>query len=248
VVIGMSLMPLRGERHAWLPLTRSVSTRLPRPVRVGVGSAAGLIVVGLALHSLNGIATFSTANPYRAFALTARESLATLPASAQVYDQSLPVNVVGPLHLDYNLVSRFLAPVATVGRRREMYTLKSYTNPYYLAEDGHFVRMTVAGMRSPAPLPGLCGWTAKSGQIAVPLTEPAYAWTWAVRVGYLADRDTQATIVLGKDRQQVQLRKGLGEVYLHMVGGGNEVLVEDMKPGANVCVGDVQVGNPAPKK
>jgi hypothetical protein len=129
-----------------------------------------------------------------------------------------------------------------------MYTLKSYTNPYYLAEDGHFVRMTVAGMRSPAPLPGLCGWTAKSGQIAVPLTEPAYAWTWAVRVGYLADRDTQATIVLGKDRQQVQLRKGLGEVYLHMVGGGNEVLVEDMKPGANVCVGDVQVGNPAPKK
>ena len=248
VVLGMCLMPLRGERHAWLPLAHSISTRLPRTVRVGTGSAASLIVVALAFHSLSGFATLATANPYRAFVLNAQESLAKLPTSAQVYDQPLPVNVVGPLFAEYNLTSRFLAPVATAKRRHEMYTLKSYTNPYYLAEDGHFVRMTVAGMKSPAPLPGLCGWTAQAGQIAVPLTESAYMWTWTVRMGYLADRDTQATIVLGQDRHRVQLHEGLGEVYLPMVGGGNEVRVEELDPESNVCVGDVQVGSPAPKK
>lgn len=248
VVVGMCLMPLRGELHVWLPSARSVFVRLPRLVTVGVGCSAGLTVVALALHSLGEFAVLATANPYRAFALTARGSLSKLPASAQVYDQPLPVNVVGPLFGQYNLTSRFLAPVASVARRREMYRLKSYTNPYYLAEDGHFVRMTVAGIGSPPPLPGLCGWTPTAGQIAAPLVGTAFRWNWAVRVGYLADRDTPVTIVLGKDRQRLQLHKGLGEVYLSMLGGGNEVRLEDMNPDANVCVGDVQVGTPAPKK
>jgi len=248
IVVGMCLMPLRGEIDARLPLAQSVATRIPRVVLVGVGSAASLMGVALAFHSLNGFATLATANPYRAFVLNAQESLAKLPPGAQVYDMPLPVNVVGPLFGEYNLTSRFLAPVATAKRRHEMYTLKSYTNPYYLAEDGHFVRMTVAGMKSPAPLPGLCGWTPQSGQIAVPLTGSAFVWNWAVRVGYLADRDTQATIVLGNDRQKVQLHAGLGEVYLPMLGGANEVRVEEMNPEAKVCVGDVQVGTPAPKK
>ena len=248
VVIGICLMPLRGEAGAWLPLASSIAARLTRPARVGIGSAASLIVVALAFHSLNGFAMVATANPYGAFVINSQESLAKLPANAQVYDQPLPVSVVGPLFGEYNLTSRFLAPVATAKRRHEMYTLKSYTNPYFLTEDGHFVPMTVAGMKSPAPLPGLCGWTSDTGQIAVPLTEPAYAWTWTVRVGYLAGLDTQATVVLGQDRQDVQLHKGLGEVFLPMVGGGDEVRLEGLNPDANVCVGDVQVGHPAPKK
>lgn len=247
-VVGMCLMPLRGEQDAWLPLARSLSTRLPRAVGVGAGSATGLIFVGLAVHSLNGFAVLATETPDRTFALAARESLAKLPASAQVYDQPLPVNVVGPIFGEYNLASRFLAPVATAGRRHQMYTLKSYTNPYYLTEEGQFVPMTVVGTKSPTLLPGLCGWTARSGKIAVPLKGSAYLWTWAVRVGYLADRDTPATFVLGTDRQTVQLQKGLGEVFLRMQGGGSELRVEGLDPDAHVCVGDVQVGTPAPKK
>jgi len=252
VVFGMCLMPLRGEANAWLPLAHSLTARVSRPVRVGVGSAAALGVVTLALHSLSGFATVATANPFKAFVLNAQESLAALPASAQVYDQPLPRDVVGSLFGRYNLTSRFLAPVATAERRHEMYTLTSYTNPYYLAEDGHFVKMTVAGMESQVPPPtppDQCrGWAAQAGVIAVPLTGSSYEWNWAVRVGYLAAGDTQATIVLGGDRQRVQLHQGLGEIFLPMTGGGNEVRVEDMNPDANVCVGDVQVGRPAPKQ
>jgi hypothetical protein len=129
-----------------------------------------------------------------------------------------------------------------------MYTLKSYTNPYLLTKDGRFVPMTVVGMESSAPPNGSCGWMSHASQIAVPLTGSAYVWDWTVRVGYLASRDTPATIVLGKDRQQVLLHQGLGEVYLPMSGGGKEVRIEGLNPDTSVCVGDVQVGNPAPKK
>lgn len=248
IVLGMCLMPRRDEENVWLPLARSISWRLPRSVRVGTGSAASVTIVALAFHSLNGFAALATVNPYRGFALNAQASLAKLPASAQIYDQPLPVNVVGPLFGEYNMTSRFLAPVATAKRRHEMYSLKSYTNPYYLAADGHFVPMTVAGIGSPAPLPGLCGWTPQAGQIAVPLTGTAFVWTWAVRIGYLADSDSHATIVLGRDRQRVLLHEGLGQIYMTMNGGGNEVRVEELNPDAQVCVGDVQVGISAPKK
>jgi hypothetical protein len=108
--------------------------------------------------------------------------------------------------------------------------------------------MTVVGMESPAPPPGTCGWTSREGRIVVPLNGSAYVWGWAVRVGYLASKDTPATIVLGTDRQHVQLHEGLGEVYLPMSGGGKEVRVEGLSPDASVCVGDVQVGNPGPRK
>ena len=248
VVVGMCLMPLRGEVNPWLPQARFVSERLSRAVRVGFGSAAGLMLVFLAFHSLSGFATFSTTTPYKAFVLNSRESLARLPASAQVYDQPLPVGVVGPLFGQYNLASRFLAPVATAERRHQMYTLTSYTNPYYLAKDGHLVPMTVGGMKSPRPPTGVCGWTAQAGQITVPLTGSAFAWAWAVRVDYLAARNTPATIVLGQDRATVQLHEGPGQVYLPMTGGGTQVRVENLTPDANVCVNGVEVGNPAAKK
>jgi hypothetical protein len=248
VVAGMCLMPLRGEVDAWLPFARSLSMSVPRTTRRWIGSGASLMVVALALHSLSGFAARVTTTPYRSFTLTTRQSLAELPASAQVYDQPLPVAVVGPLFGEYNLASRFLAPVATAVRRKEMYTLKRYTNPYYLTKEGHFVPMTVVGVKSPARPPGTCGWTSQEGRIAVPLNGSAYIWNWTVRVGYLASQDTPATIVLGDDRQKVQLHKGLGEVYLPMTGGGKEVRVEGLEPGANVCVGDIQVGTPAPRK
>jgi hypothetical protein len=248
VVVGMCLMPLRGELNAWLPLARSLSGRVSRPVRVGLGSAASLVVVTLTFHSLSGFAVLATEAPYRTFVLTARESLAGLPESAQVFDQPLPVNVVGPLFGQYDLTSRFLAPVATAARRHEMYTLERYTNPYYLTAAGQFVPMAVAGTKSPAREPGVCGWTAQSGQITVPLTGRAYLWTWAVRVGYLADRDTPATIVLGEGRQEIRLYKGLGEVFLRMQGSGSEVRFENLNPDVHVCVGDVQVGTPTPKR
>jgi hypothetical protein len=248
VVVGMCLMPLRDEVQAWLPLANSVSTRLPRAVRVGLGSAVAVMVLALAVHSLKGFMVQATTTPYRTFVLNARASLSGLPASAQVFDQPLPIDVVGPLFLEYNMTSRFLAPVATAARRNEMYTLKSYTNPYLLTKDGRFVPMTVVGMESSAPPNGSCGWMSHASQIAVPLTGSAYVWDWTVRVGYLASRDTPATIVLGKDRQQVLLHQGLGEVYLPMSGGGKEVRIEGLNPDTSVCVGDVQVGNPAPKK
>ena len=98
---------------------------------------------------------------------------------------------------------------------------------------------------APTPTPGSCrpvSW----GEVEVPLQGPLFEWGWAVRIGYLSDADATATVHLGKAQQDIQVTKGLGEVYVSLVGAGDTVRITDIPPGVNFCVGDVQVGQPTP--
>jgi hypothetical protein len=244
--VGFFLMPLRNEPDAWYPTTLGIPRPQFRHVMIAGVSALMVIVLGLSLHSMSAYATVHAANPNRNFVETAQRSLAGLPRDAQVYDTGLPRNVIGPLFLEYNLVSRFLAPFATAERREQLYSLKEYTNPYLLDAEGRLVKMKVEGIASPKPLAGFCGWASSGGEVSVPLSAPVFAWTWAVRIGYLADNPTTASVHLGEGSHAVTLNEGLGEVYFTITGGGNEIRISGLDPAAKVCVGDVVVGNPVP--
>jgi hypothetical protein len=247
VTVGCVLMPLRGEENPWLPVTWKLADMVSPAARFGAGAVIGSLVVGLSLHAVNAYAGFSAANPYRPFVENVRTSLAALPKSAEIYDTALPVDIVGPIFEEYNLVSRFVAPVVDDKTRRATYARTSYTHPYFLTPSGRFQRMAVEGAESPALPPGSCGFNVVDGSVIVPLGSNAFDWQWAVRVGYLADRDTTATIALGDAEREVQLHKGLGEVFVTVVGTGNSVAIRGVDPNANVCIGDVQVGNPVAK-
>jgi hypothetical protein len=246
VVAGMCLMALDDEEDAWLPEARRWLSAIPRSTLLWVGAGAGAVWLGLALHSANGYAAFSAANPYRSFVETTRDSLQALPEGAQIYDTPLPVDLLGPLFLEYNYVGQFVAPVATPQQRADLAARETYTSPVMLTPEGTFQPMRVDGYSSPPPMAGLCGWQSVDGRVAVPLNDTAFDWGWAVRVGYLSGEEATGTIRLGADAREVQFHKGLGEIIVPLVGGGPEVVIEDVTPGVTICVGDVQVGNPAP--
>ena len=247
VVIGAALMPLKGEKDAWLPVADTLRAQWSRRSRNIAGSVVLGVILVLSLHAMNAYAAISSTNPYRAFVENVRASYGGLPAEAEIYDTALPVDIVGPIFGEYNLVSRFIAPLQTPDERAALMARTQFSTPYYLDSNGQFQRMRVEGSASPTPVAGVCGWNAEGGRVDVPLGSPAFPWGWAVRVGYLADRDTSATIRLGEAEQEVQLHEGLGEVFVNLVGGGNSVVLDGIDPSANVCVGDVQVGNPATK-
>ena len=170
----------------------------------------------------------------------------TLPEGTEIYDTQLPVGILGPIFAEYNFVSRFVAPIATPEQRAALATRTSFIEPVVLGPEGRFEPIVIDGFESPEPFEGLCGWQGVGGRAAVPLTEPAFAWDWAVRVGYLSGGEATGTIRLGEATQAVEFHKGLGEVTVHHVGGGSEVVLEDLTPGVNLCFGDVQVGKPVP--
>jgi hypothetical protein len=114
-----------------------------------------------------------------------------------------------------------------------------------MADSGRLVPMAVTPAATDTT-PSGCE-PVKNGVVEVPLTAPVFAWSWAVRIGYLADADASATVSLGRGRQDVSLAKGLGEVYVQLEGGGETLRITGLPPSVNFCVGDVQVGAPAPK-
>ncbi len=246
VVVGFCLLPLLGEKKPWHPTTLGVPRELFPRLVAGVLTLLSLAVLTLSLHAMSGYATVHAANPYRGFVETARSSLAQLPASAQVYDHGIPVDVIGPLFLKYNEASRFLAPFATPERRHELYTLTEYSNPYLLTVSGELKKMTVEGISSPSPPAGQCGWQSSAGTVTIPLQAEVFDFGWAARIGYLASGPTTATVRFGTGGHTVTLHEGLGEVFFPIVGGGAQVTLTGLDPAVRVCVGDVQVGNPIP--
>ena len=246
VVLGMCLMPLDEEDDAWLPQARSWLAVVPQRTLVIASTVIGASWLALALHSANGYATFSAANPYEDFVETTRTSLQAMPEGSQIVDTPLPVDIVGSIFGEYNRVSRFVSPVATPEQMETLTTRTSFTEPVLLASDGTFQPLMVEGFSSPPPFEGLCGWQPENGRAAVPLTDAAFPWDWMVRVGYLSGRNTTGTIHLGDDSQEVEFSAGLGEVYVHLIGGGTEVVIDGLDQDAGLCFGDAQVGNPHP--
>lgn len=247
VVLGMCIMPLVGERSAWLGMARNMSRETLRAVRIGGAVLAALVLV-MSLRAMGAYTAIHIANPHRQFVETAKASIQSLPESAQVFDGGVPVDVIGPLFLEYNETSRFLAPFASAERRRQMYTTTYYKNPVILDKSGHLVKMRVDGVSSPQPLPGVCGWIADKGEVEIPLDGDVFAFGWAVRIGYLVDGPTNARVEFGNGARDIALEKGLGEVYFRINGGGRSLRLTGLDPNVNVCIGQVTVGNAVPSQ
>jgi hypothetical protein len=114
--------------------------------------------------------------------------------------------------------------------------------------DGHVVRGTVRGP-SAVPRRGLTCSLASDPRrgVRVTLPNPPPAWVWKIEISYSASRATHAVVRYGSAPPvPVRLEPGLGRLYVATSGGGPDVTVANLDPGAVVCLGKVVVGNPAP--
>jgi hypothetical protein len=246
VAIGVAIMPLVGERD---PLTADGERLVPthaRELRGALLLATGIVSV-LSLSSIAGYSAYSSNNPTRPFVANMRADLARMPDDAQLMDTELPENVLTPLWEEYNRVSRFVAPLMSDEEREELYTRTSYTKPYILADDGRVVPAEVAAAATSAAPAGWC-FNNAGGTVTIPLTDDLYEWTWLIRIGYLATSDFAATLAFGAESQGIDISRGLGEIFVPMIGSGDTVTLTDLPPSAQICVGDVQVGTPAPQQ
>ncbi len=65
-------------------------------------------------------------------------------------------------------------------------------------------------------------------------------------MGYIASTAGEVTVTLGNGERKVPLRKGLNQVVFQLTGADDALGFRDLCPGTVLCVGDAQVGNPAP--
>jgi hypothetical protein len=248
VVIGVAICPLVGERHPWRlpPAWVSSRARLSQAAVAVVATATVVACVGgvVSTYAYRGYATDPRT---RDFLQTAKQSLRAMPPDGQVYDSHLPAPVLGAFFGKYDQATRFVAPLVTPEVRRDLYTRTTWTHPYVFDPAGNLRPMVVTGTATyPGPLAG-CGWRLTPGQARrVPLAGPVFDWPWSVRVGYIASTAGEVTVTLGAAERSVPLQKGLNQVVFQLTGKGDALGFHDLSPGTVLCVGDAQVGNPAP--
>jgi hypothetical protein len=211
--------------------------------RVAVGAVATLVVNFLVFNGVySGSAYAGTwaANAAKPWVTTLRHDLGRA-GTVEMFDVPVPADVVPPLLEHGRDLSEVLAGVPSAPRFVESSERLVTTGP-----GGHLYRSEVDGVRSAVGPTGGCGWLL-DGSGTVRLETEVFEWDWVVKISYLAEADTPAVVRLGKASRRVTLRKGLNDLYVHVVGGKtHSVQFSSLTRGTAVCVDKVTVGNPTP--
>jgi hypothetical protein len=231
--------PPRDERRAaalrWFGRHRT-ATAAVMVVVVNVVALSGL-------HSASGYVDGWRSPQSKRYFDTLRGELRAADKPVAMFDGTVPANIVAPIIWPANTLDWLLTGIP---ERPDI--VKSTEKPMVPDSDGHLLPGDVSGVRSrPGPLKG-CGWLVQEVGADIPLDEPRFSWVWIVRINYLAEADTTATVGMGSKGQDVQLRRGAHSLYVELNGGeGASVRLEGLAPGVAVCVDHVVVGTLQPR-
>jgi hypothetical protein len=95
------------------------------------------------------------------------------------------------------------------------------------------------------PRPG-CGYLVRGRERTIPFNGPVIGGGWWVRVGYLGSGAGQMRIRLGSSTFEVEVRRGVHEVFVQADGDFDSVGLQSVTPGVSFCTNDVILGLPQP--
>jgi hypothetical protein len=209
------------------------------------GLAAGLVLlVASSVYSGAGFASDWAVKAGRDYLRTARADLAAAPPGTVFMDQAVPDAVVPSLSHPWNMQSRFFGPL-----RDGPVFVTSARNLSVFDEAGHIRPAWVDGVTArPGPRPG-CGYLVTGGRaVTIPLTRAVVDYWQALRIAYISDRETTATIRVG-DHPGVafDVHRGLNAMFLLLLAEGDVVTLTVRDPAANVCTDEVDIGALVPQ-
>ncbi|HEX8627155.1 MAG TPA: hypothetical protein VF755_03165 [Catenuloplanes sp.] len=209
------------------------------------GLAVGLILlVGSSLYSGVDFAADWRTKASRDYLHTALADLAAAEPGTVFIDQPVPDPVVPSLSYPWNMQSRFFSPIkngpvfVTAAAKLSMIDVSGHVRPAW-----------VKGVKArPGPRPN-CGYQVKDGRtVRIPLQADVVDYWHMVRIAYLSDRDTTATIQVGRHGgMPFDVHKGLNAMFLLIRAEGDEVRLRAHDPAANLCTDEIEIGALVPQ-
>jgi hypothetical protein len=239
LVVGLVLLPLPGEAE---PYRRE----LPGRERVaGVCGAALGVFVGASLVSVSLFAGYLGADRRYRYIETARAELAKVAPGTVIYDRFVPAEVMPNSYQAYSLTSRVLGAMASPQLRARMQAPPAAADGMVFDDQGRLRPVDVDGVPLAPATEDRC-WPVTAGTVQVPVdNRVSRVEGTLVRLGYAARADTKITLWMGDRPTDVELRAGLGQVFMVATPGADRIVVQDMPDG--VCLGDVKPGRAVPR-
>jgi hypothetical protein len=213
--------------------------RPPRDLMTGAG---GLLVGGFLVGSLASVNVFSGYlgnDRTHSYLTTAAAALRSAPPDAVILDRRAPADVVPASYGAYAMTSHVLGPLATPAQRERMRRPAPSSTALVFDDQGRLRPAEGSGERAAAP--GGCHLAAGAG-VEIPLPAVTRAGS-VVRLGYASAVSARVVLYLGDKGYDVTIGQGLGRVLFAAPVGLSRVLVSGLPAGAQICFGDVSVGD-----
>ena len=202
---------------------------------------AGIAVVILGAFTIASHANLIsplTENESRGWLTNVRQSVADAGDRVEILDGPVPPFVLDGLNTPYNDFSWVLAPLSEEVRVQPMI----YRGAMF-DEAGRFVPARVAGIDSfPGPN-GDCGWAVTDAPVEIFLGGDVFPWRHTLRLSYLVAANVGLTAQLGDGPPvDIDLREGLGEVFVSIEGGGPVLTVTPQQSDFGICIAQASIG------
>lgn len=233
---------LAGARLAGAPGSSEVRES-PMVVRAPVWLATallGAVIVGGVVSSVTYVRPWHSSTSHDFFERFDQQL--TGRGQVDLVDRVLPEAVISGFFAPNNTLS-FLAPLSE-GRASFP---DSSTSLFVVDDEGGLRPAEIDGAH--VSLPGdvrNCGWRVTERGASIPLADQVPRDVWWLRMGYLANGPTTATVGAGHDTFDVSLRSGLNDLYLRVQDSFDSVRIDGVEPGVTVCVDTIEVGRPRP--
>ncbi|MET8151930.1 hypothetical protein ACIBSW_02690 [Actinoplanes sp. NPDC049668] len=243
ICVGVAVAGLRRLDAADEPAVAAAPAR--RYPQLVTAMAVGLVLlIASSLYSGRDFASDWQVKAGRDYLNTARADLAKAEPGTVFMDQPVPEGVVPGFSYPWNMQSRFFGPLAegpvfvTEARKLSVFDEAGHIRPAWV--DGVTAR--------PGSLAG-CGHRVTGARtVSIPLTKAVIDYWQVVRVGYLSDRDTTATIQVGNHPAvPFDVHRGLNAMFLLMLVEGDEVKLSVRDPAANLCTDEIEIGALVPQ-
>ncbi|MFC6409379.1 hypothetical protein [Planobispora longispora] len=231
--LAAAFLPLVGERD------REGGRPVGRVLRVG-GTVLVAAVVAASLWSGAALRARIDSEPVRDYLATAAGELARTPSSTQIYDTTVPRELMSSWFGDDRLTSRVLAPLAPVDLRGVLREPVPSSAPLIFDETGRLRPMGVFPV-SVARAPGGC-WPLLGNRVDIPLDQDLPRRTYTVALSYTATSQALAVFSYGGEQVRLSLRPGPQAVYLQITGGGSAMRISQITSGTGLCVSGLSVG------
>ncbi len=235
LALGTSLMAPPGmpegaraaRVRAWL------DERPRKKLALGLGALYGYVFVAV-VSAMTLLGPVSDADS-RTWLGNVRGSIEEVGGAVTVLDASVPEKIYWPLGYPYNQLSWVLSPIDEVSIATTVGLLGAFD------ETGTLKVADVTGASSIIRPDGSFCWRTGEDGALVRLERPVFDWRYVMKVGYLAEVDTQTTVQLGDgDPVEVPIEGGgVNDVYVDISGGGDVVSFGPSPDGVDICVNAV---------
>lgn len=216
----------------------------PRSWRSQLGVAAVCLLVASSVVSSLAFEKIWAHNDAKPYFAQVRHDLTKAHSQLTLADVQVPDQVVWTLVYPWNTTKELFAGLTPHPR---FLALGQSTSALYVPDDSGALRAAAVtgSVNAPGPETG-CGWRVTSAGRTIPLRTPTAAWTWTVRVGFLATHASRATVTAGRTTVDVSIKAGLNVVYFLSVGVVSGVRISGLATNTALCTDDIQVGAPVP--